>query len=305
MLTARKILYATDFSPCSRQALQQAFYWAKACGAELHLFHAMLLDVLMPDAYGAILYGPVESSAAAERLRNWAEDEMKKLTDPIQGGGVELQVHIVQTSSPAASILEAARSLEADLMVLGTHGRRGVGRWILGSVAEQVMREAKCPVLAVREQATDVPPRVGRILVPVDLSDVCPAAITRAREVAARFDAEVDVLHVVPEPMMAAAYPPSAAVLPAFDPADAMTRAEEHLKDLLEQTEGAPVPINVRVTCDQPVGCIVEHAKEKGIDLIVMATHGRRGVERLLLGSTTERVLRLAPCPVLVVGKCG
>ncbi|MEW6283426.1 MAG: universal stress protein, partial [Candidatus Eremiobacterota bacterium] len=174
-----------------------------------------------------------------------------------------------------------------DLIVMASHGRTGPGRWLLGSVAEAVLREAPCPVLLVRE-ALPVPLEgFHRILVALDGSERS--------------------LEVVPKVAALAAEGARAELLRASD-LDAlplsMQEREVVLNALREELDGVTVPglaVQRRVEDSSPAAAILAVAEREKCDLIAMTSHGRTGAARVLLGSVAERVARHAPCPVLIV----
>ncbi len=142
MVSVRRILSPTDFSSCSRRALQYACMLATALGAELHLLHAVLFgEPAGADAEGTASTGEL-LAREAEHLR-------------AEAGSTALDLRQVERRgySPGVVILEYAAEINAELIVLGTHGRRGAARLLVGSVAEEVIRYANCPVLTVREAA--------------------------------------------------------------------------------------------------------------------------------------------------------
>jgi nucleotide-binding universal stress UspA family protein len=190
-----------------------------------------------------------------------------------------------------------------DLIVLGTHGRRGPGRLFLGSVAEEVVRRAPCPVVTVREREGAAPAgRIERLLVPVDFSDPSREALRVARDLAVRLRGRLDLLHVVEQVVLPGFYIPGAPGVFPQNLEALQGSAEAELRREAEALGEPRVPVSTRVLTAAPAYGIVEQAESLGSDLIVMATRGLAGVERLLLGSTAERVVRMAPCPVLTVG---
>jgi nucleotide-binding universal stress UspA family protein len=204
----------------------------------------------------------------------------------------------------APVILDYAAEQEVDLVVVGTHGRRGPRRLLLGSVAAEVLRTADCPVLTVRrregEERLDA---VDRILAPVDFSDNCRAGLAFARELAAAFAARIDLVHVVePHP-----YPAFYGAIGSTPMAELMERlrekAAEELPEFWARTAGPEVAHEEVLGEGRAAMEVARLAEERGADLIVLATHGATGFERLLLGSNAEAIVRAAPCPVLTV-KC-
>lgn len=295
MLAIDKVLYATDFSDHSKAALPWALRLAEKHGAELHLFHALVLHA---DDEPAVerRYGELAEETRAE-LRQLAED------GPV--GAVELVPAVRRGIAPAPAVLDYAAQQDIDLIVMGSHGRRGLRRLLLGSAAEEVLRTSPVGVLVVRrhEEAPEVP-RLERILAPTDFSAHARGGLDVAAELAATFGSRLDLFHVIEEAVYPDFYLPVS--IPAWDVGEVRGRARSRLVDLAaELGKGRDVEIEVEVGTGRAPNAIAEYAEETGADLIVIASHGTRGLERLLLGSVAERTTRLAPCAVLTVKSFG
>ena len=289
MLALRRILFPTDFSDGAVLAFPQAAALAAWHDAELHV-----LNVTERAA-------PPEETlpASLEVLRGWlghASDAGP--TDDLDLEALSLVQNQVDDDSAAERIVAYAEAEGIDLIVMSTHGRRGVQRMLLGSVTEEVVRTAPCPVLAVRSDGDEAPsPIVRRILVPVDFSDASRAAVRHANALAQTYGAEIDLLHVVEQVV----YPSAYGVEPAYFPTqEVLARVERTLGEMAR--EGLdPEHVSVSAVVGYAPMSILDHADEHDIDLIVIATHGRSGLDRMLLGSVAERVLRRAPTPVFIV----
>jgi nucleotide-binding universal stress UspA family protein len=208
----------------------------------------------------------------------------------------------VEESSAPAAVLAYADEQDVDLIVMGTHGRRGLDRFFIGSVAEEVMRLATTPVLTVHSEGSRGADHVERILVPVDFSEHSKLSVTYARELAATYGARIDLLHVVEDVTLPTVY--------GLDPyplgaPEVLGRIENGLMTMIEEAPGADVPIEAHVRNGHPIRDIIAFAEERDTDLIVIATHGLSGVRRLLMGSVSERIVRAAPCPVFTVKSFG
>ena len=212
--------------------------------------------------------------------------------------GLEVIPHMVRGLAPAEAIVETASNLESDLIVMGTHGRRGISHLLLGSVAERVVRTSAVPVLTVRADADIVLEGTPRILVPHDFSDASVNALGRAAAWATALDAEMTLLHVV-EPVV---YPEFYSVDVLSD--DLMerlvTRSEKALRSVAEELPGN-VKSSVMVEVGRAADTIVDQADPEHFDLVVMATRGLSGLEQILLGSVAESVLRRCQVPMLAV----
>jgi nucleotide-binding universal stress UspA family protein len=145
-------------------------------------------------------------------------------------------------------------------------------------------------------------PNFARILVPVDFSPTSESAIDHAQEVAARFDAPIELLHVVEDPIASGAWEPDASYLTIPELLDRFVEdGERRLGDIKKRLTDAGITVETRVVTGAPARGIVHAAQEDGCDLIVMGTHGRTGLSHMLMGSVAERVIRTAVCPVLTV----
>ncbi|HUJ14651.1 MAG TPA: universal stress protein [Thermoanaerobaculia bacterium] len=140
-------------------------------------------------------------------------------------------------------------------------------------------------------------PAITRILVPVDLGALSARTIEYAKMIAGRFDASLIVMHVVPNPYLAAAYTP----LPEDFLVDLRKDAESRVEDFVRKSDCSQFQVHVVVCVGDPPAEIVQHARTKSADLIVIGAHSRRGAVRFFLGSVTEHVIRSAPCPVLTI----
>ena len=212
--------------------------------------------------------------------------------------GIEVKTHLVRSISAAEAIVETAGDLGCELIVMGTHGRRGFKHLLLGSVAERVVRSIDVPVLTVRpgvDLSEDWPIHV---LVTHDFSDQSAAAVRVAGAWASALDAELTVLHVV-EPVV---YPELYAL--NVVPDDAMTRLRDRATEALDQSVreilGAR-PRNTSVLIGPTADTIISEAEAPSIDLVVMGTRGLSGFEQFVLGSVAESVLRRCSEPLLTV----
>ena len=169
---------------------------------------------------------------------------------------------------------------------------------MLGSVAEEVVRTAPCSVLTVR--ATDGTLEVyhpQRLLVPVDFSEHARLALIYAKDLARRFDARIDLLHVVEHTLQPGFYNTGLVTAHDLEP-EMEARIREHLERFYREAPGAAADPYCFVVHGHAAVQIAEHAREQETDLIVIATHGLTGLEHFFLGSVTEKVVRTAPCPV-------
>lgn len=295
MLDIRRILFPTDFSNCAQNALPFAVKFAAVHEAELQMLHVLVLHTLEPE-------DPSMPFPGEERAR-------QQLAEAGASTGRSRVIHTVKRGiSTAPVVLDHASEHEIDLIVMGTHGRRGFRRLLLGSVTEEVVRLAECPVLAVRarkacEPATE--PRIDRILVPVDFSSHARLAIEYAREIANIFEARIDLLHVIELPSYPDFYVP--VTTSALNVADLREQAGRRLERLVaEGFEAASVrSVGTHVVAGRTTPEILAFAEENESDLVIIPSHGLSGLERVLLGSVAEGVVRRAPCSVLTARPFG
>lgn len=306
----KRILVPLDGSTRAERALPVAARIARAVGGSLVLYRA----VPMPATYGAIYAGVPLSQAIIDEDFAIAEaylDDLKrsKLLHDIP---VEC---VAEVGGPAVLILEQAEEQKVDLIVICSHGRSNLGRWVLGSVAEHISRHAPVPVLVLTEHCkvpldSPDPEHLLRVFVPLDGSEVAEAALEQAALLA-----------------MALAEPQPAALhlTLVVDPFDAILRqsvpevlvveaARGYLRRMAERLQAEhptlTVTWSVSVNADVTAGILqaAEHGDDTvgsapfaGCDLIAMATHGRSGLKRWALGSIAERVLHATKLPVMMV----
>lgn len=282
-MTLRTILHPTDCSDSAARALEVAARFAATHRAELLILHAELLHGDTAREVGEALD---EYVASARRL-------LRSLAGPDAPG---VQVIHARTFFAYDAILQAAAERHADLIVMGTHGRRGLSRLLLGSNAERVLRQAPCHVLTVRGDAAS-PAGSGfkALLVPVDFSDCSRRGLDEAMALAANANATVHVVHVI-EPLPPMYYAGNVSTRFELD-GDLRARVEERLRTWTGDPPGARYVVRE----GHPAVEIARAADDRKVDLVVMSNRGASGVEWLLVGSVTERVCRLATVPVLTI----
>ncbi len=297
------ILVPIDYSLGARHALAVAAGLRKRAGARITCLHAF-------EPVDALPFAPIINIDYTHGA--WRDEGKKRLTEFVREalpsiGEFDVSV---ERGRPGDVIRAEADRLEADLVVMGTHGRTGLRRVLLGSVAEEVLRRAACPVLTVGEDddgaKTDEPRETIRsILVPIDFSDHSSAGVHLAAAVAATFDAEVHILHVIDlrareahEPLIEDTQSSMDEIYAAAmkDARDAILRERASLEKV-----GPGPAIQDHVILGNPNEEIPRQAQQLKVDLIVIGSQGRTSLGDRLLGSTAERVVRLAECPVLTL----
>ena len=272
--TIGQILFPTDLSPPAGAVLPHAAFLAESLGARLVLYHVAGIPASEYAAWGAGQEEAVWSrvdAAARQALQRSAEG----LRAPCE--------IVVRHDTPSArvlvdlSVLDQIHRTRPGLVVMPMQSRAGFSRFFLGSVTEEVVRNARVPVLAMRDPGSRAPSPYRVVLVASDLSGASRGVFPAAAILAACFGARVVAVHVVP---------------------DAKVRPQpEHVRAFLRPDfEGA----SIRIEDGSPWRAIVRAAEEEKADLIAVARHGADSLGEGILGSTTDRILRHAPCPVLV-----
>lgn len=290
----RSIMVATDTSAASDQAIRFAASLAKNINARLFITHVIAMpmgayayayrDAIAVDETPDLTFERSES----ERAKAECEEQLRRIAVKVP---YELLIRIGHTS---ATIIEELKKQNADLLVIGAHGRTGIGKVIFGSIAQQLLHSAPCPVLVAGPGAANVDPETlsRGVLVATDFSDPSHAALATAAGLAESLNASLSVLHVVPDGSH-------------FSFEEAMERAVA-LHNL--QKLATELPPTVHGTLDVAVGDaakeIIRSAAARNVGVIVMGAHGTGAFGRAFssfLGGTAYAVVRDAPCPVLTV----
>ncbi len=294
MLEIKVILCPIDFSEFSARAYRHALSLAEHYRAKLVVQHVIELWRHPSAGFAASVerYDDFCQSLCErgeKQLQEFLRDNTRDESLP------ELAVH----SGPDASnaILSFAQALQADVIVMGTHGRRGYDRLMVGSVTDRVMRSAPCPVLAVccpppdSVAAGKAPGHVhhlSRILFCADFSESSQRVLEYAMSLTTEYEAELTLLHVledVPNPAKTE---------------EAIAAATEQLNKLIPPERRQTLKIRTVVRTGKPYQQIIQFALEAHMDLVAMGVRGRGALDLAVFGSTTYRVMQLGPCPVLV-----
>jgi len=294
----RRILVSLDGTAFSEQALPWAVSMAKRSGAEIHL---ATVEIPPPIAFPDVNF----LTPLSEAELNYLEGVAERLR---VAGVVEVGTAVLNGNAPEA-LEEHRRQIGADLTVMATHGRGPIARSWLGSVADHFARATAAPVLMVRPRETDGPvdlaslPVLERIVLTLDGSAVSESAVEPTMSLAKLYDASTTLVRVIEYPNRT-----ESVYLP--DMVDAVEeRLEESRQATADElgrmaanlgTEGASVDQETRVVIHAAEG-ILDIAQERGADLVAMASHGRGGIKRAVLGSVTDKVLRGSDRPVLIV----
>jgi nucleotide-binding universal stress UspA family protein len=292
----RSIVVPTDFSKLAEAAAARAAQLARVDGAAVHVVHTVAVPLVV-DPYGGSLPGNL--SELWEALRRSAREQLEQTRKGIEAQGVStVTAHVSESPDPVGAIAEAVRVHGADLIVMGTHGRRGLQRAFLGSVTERALSTLDRPILAVKEDPEDAAKPIAKILLAVDFSPHSDRAVEAAAGLGARLSASVDVVHAFDLPASYNAYLSAAG-------AEVQHKIESEILGRLQAIREQLSQRGIRTTAHfrrgHPDTVISDLARQIGAQLIVMGTRGLTGLEHVLLGSVAERTLRMAPCSVLCV----
>lgn len=296
----RKILCPVYFDETSPIALEYARHFAKKADSIIYLLHVVPTDEMH---LLRRVYRPDEGGGAGIV---WAEKVARDMLSSLAQEHLSNVPHEIVTrmsSDPVMGILDAEKELGVDLVVMATHGRTGITHFILGSVAEKVVRESRTPVLTTRrsEKLGDAPP-FQKILVPIDIAEKSNVALIYARQLAEQFHGTIYPLHIVPN---------DEALLRLRDVYHAREgehganlvlaekTARQRLEELAREHLGGVRYETVLHVSGDPGRTIIETERDIGADLMVMATHGVTGILHFLLRSLTEKMVRESDCPVL------
>ena len=290
----KKILFPTDFSEPAERAFTHAANIAATFEAEIHALH---VKIRQNEAYPAL-----------EHLLEDQEDsslDQKEQVLPFPNASHDLVIKADATDSSACNaIVQYIDDHDIDLVVMGSHGRRGPARVLLGSTAECVIRNSHCPVLTLRSSAdTRHNDEMKHILVPMDFSKFSQGAVAYANALAIAWQAKVTLVHVIEEVLVPTVYGVEAMTLTLSDPL--IEKSNEELNKVAAQQIDAGIETKIQTLIGSPASTIAAYAKEEWVDLIVLASHGLTGIKRFLMGSVAESLNRKAPCPVLTVKPFG
>lgn len=309
-------MFARILVPLDGSALAEAILPQVTELATLHGAEVVLLRVALAHTFP----GTNQTEAQVQAVQE-AEAYLAGVLQSLLAGGIKAQ-HVVRYGHAAEEIVDQAETGCADLIAMSTHGRSGLRRWMLGSITEKVLRAATVPVLLVRtrgdlsvEAASEarllpataprqgvqfIPTAIHHILCPVDFSQDSQDIAEYAGTLALRFGADLTVLHAVYDPLD---------ITCSHIPHPPLEQLREEMIGVAEQTLQRLVSRKLRrlprakavVVAGSPGHQITRYAREHGVDLIVMGTQGLSGLNHMLMGSTAERVIRQASCPVVSI----
>jgi nucleotide-binding universal stress UspA family protein len=285
MVTIEKILCPVDFFPASERAVSYATGLAQIYNAKIHLLHVV---VPVP----AVAYEfPFDTSDIVKEMQAAATREMNKVITRVKARGVDVESSI-RVGAVYDAIKHAVARTKPDLIAMGTHGRSGIERWFLGSETEWLMRHSPVPVLTISAKERLRSPAFRRILVTTDFSEGTRDALEYAFSIAQENESKITFMHVVNDLAV-----------------DVSRKYRESLIGGVRSQLEKMVPaeawdwcgIDTRVEVGHPYRVIERTLEKEKPDLLVMNIHGKGMLDRALLGSTAERIVRSARCPVMLI----
>ncbi|HET6443092.1 MAG TPA: universal stress protein [candidate division Zixibacteria bacterium] len=290
-MSFKRILVPLDGSKLAERALVPALALAGAMSAKLFFIRVVIpLSLnLDPKFYQHII--EVRQDGAKRYLRSIQPRFSSTLVD------IETQVVVGRA---ARSIINFAQEKEIDLIVMSSHGRSGVNRWIYGGVADKVLHNAPCAKVIIHPQVIVENYSIKRIFVPLDGSSIAEQALEPALALAEAVSAELILHQVTTAPQI---YVKTLPGWPGFDVVQdaAEQEASSYLQCVQSAMADSPVPSAFRVTTGPAAEGIIDIADRQKVDLIVMCSLGCSGIERWVFGSVAEKVLRGANCVTLVI----
>lgn len=287
------ILIPTDGSAGAEAAARHGMNLATAFESQVHL-----LSVVDERSYSSAL-ADLDPSIQEQRdaFEQQATDAVQTLEEIATKSSVTCHT-AVEHGIPYETILSYADEHEVDLISMGTHGRTGLDRLLLGSVTERVVRTSDIPVLTSRLEPDDHG-GYDQILIPTDGSEAATAAIDHGLAIAEQYDATIHALSVVDISSLAGGYDGGAGLPTVIEALE--EGCEQGVGEVVDRCEARDIDVVTEVAQGTPYRAIRDYIADEGIDFVTMGTHGRTGLERYLIGSVTERTVRTSEVPVLTV----
>lgn len=286
-----RILVPLDGSALAESALSLAEQFIEGSEGRLILlrvvpyFTVLAADPLLYEEMNRL--GEDEALAYLRSIRN-------ELPDP---GKADI---VCQVGSAADSILQYSMENDVDLIVMSSHGRSGINRWVYGSVAERIMSQAPCPTLIINARQSSQEGAPSKILVPLDGSGLAEQALHPALDLAQLLDAELYLLSVTTSGELRIETASEAGAFADIENGE-VVKAKDYLQDLAENLDYQKVNCAVEIASGSVAEAIMDYAAENGMELIIMSSHGRTGLKRWVYGSVAEKVLRGACCATMIV----
>lgn len=301
MIKVTHVLCPVDFSPFSARALAHAAALARWYNARLTALHVWT-DLVGFDVIPSLREHAAGLGAPSEDMRQTLEQELRRFSE--RNAGV-FPVTTVLSDAPNVEkeVVSQIAASHADLLVIGSHGRSGFERMLLGSVAEKLVRRAPCPVMVVPAH-DDTPPgevRFKRIVCPVDFSASSCHALEFALSLVEEADGHLSLATVLEIPPELQEVPTRDGIDVPRVRAEAAAKALARLRALIPPEAHAYCSIETDVLDGKAYREILRLAGDRGVDLIVMGVSGHGALDRWVFGSNTASVIRGSRCPVLIV----
>jgi nucleotide-binding universal stress UspA family protein len=300
-LTIRRILVPIDFSPESLKALRYAKRLVERFKAKLHMVHVVTPPLVLFPQPRQVLPRNFTEEMVGNAIDRF-EEVVRDFSLPLRH-----RHHTVRIGAVAQEINEVARITRTDFIAIATRGYSGLKRAFLGSTTESVVRNARCPVLVVREKDGSTgsrgrkgPLQFRKILVPLDFSEASRLGLEYALSFAEQFHATVLLFHSISVSayVMGNRYTAHHVPTQIANQQECVRREMEELREAILRKGGVA---EIKIAVGSAVEQIGKYVRKAGVDLIITSTHGRTGLRRVFIGSTPERLVRHATCPVLVV----
>jgi nucleotide-binding universal stress UspA family protein len=275
-----KLMVATDGSEYSGSAIREAINLAKICSSKLYAVSVVKTNPEFEDLVPMVI----------EKIEREAREHLESVKDKASREGIDCEIIVNRDEEPYQNIIDEATRNHVNMIIVGTHGRTGLKRLMMGSVTAKVIGHAPCNVLVV---PLDAKVECRNILIATDGSKYSDAAASEAIGIAKRCAGSLIVISVV--------YADKEIVLPEDD--EDMISARDNVNKIIDIAGKEGIKTEALTVQDKPYEGIVGAAKQKHADLIIVGSHGRTGIERLLMGSVTERVIGHSKSAVLVVKK--
>ena len=306
-----RIILPLDGSEASEQALPHVAALAARLSLPVQLLFAVEPDspAIAQSLYAGQQWNAPESTRAAR-----AEDYLERIAASMSSDGLQVETNI-PLREPANAIVEEASENPGALIVMASHGRSGLARWWMGSVADKVLHLSDNPLVIVRVQDQSAALHQSapeRLIVPLDGSEMAELSLPHVAFLATAMDLPVKLLQIVPSEseyysymaigpgVMPTSIPSSPSIQEMIEMAD--RKSQGYLADVTSRLTGQGVgSVQTQVVMGTPADSIVDLATAETGAMVVMTTHGRTGVGRMMLGSVAERVVRQSGCPVLLV----
>lgn len=286
----KHILLATDASEYSEGAVKEAIYLAKSCVAKFSVIYVLETN---PEF-------ETEGLKFVEKMEVAAREHLEAIRKMAAEQNVECETLVRRTDQPHKAIIEAAEKMSADVIVMGRHGKSGLEKVLIGSVTAKVIGYSPCNVLVVPRDAQI---SCKSILVATDGSKYSEMAATKAIDIAKRCKSNLTALSVAPSELLANVDADTGYTQQQLDilAKEIFDMSEKSVKSVEIAALKEGLQVERIVMGGRPYEGVVETAKKKKSDLVVIGSHGRTGFKKFLMGSVAERVVGLAPCAVLVV----